>query len=84
MYSLFIEHTTCVIFASFHQGKEEIIIAFLFHSKRHRAKHCLKSSRNKESKTGSGVKSRISRVFPEQAPNPSRMFSKCRAPTRPE
>src|SRR3990167_1945503 len=28
MYSLFIKHTTCVIFASFHQGKEEIICAF--------------------------------------------------------
>src|SRR3990167_7687407 len=23
MYSLFVRHTTCVIFASFHQGKEE-------------------------------------------------------------
>src|SRR3990167_8151377 len=28
MYSLFIDHTTCVIFASFHQGKEEIKFAF--------------------------------------------------------
>src|SRR3990167_9095439 len=28
MYSLFIDYTTCVIFASFHQGKEEIIFAF--------------------------------------------------------
>src|SRR3990167_7222974 len=33
MCSLFMDHTTCVIFASFHQGKEEInIFAFLFNS----------------------------------------------------
>src|SRR3990167_8457509 len=35
MYSLFIIHTTCVIFASFHQGKEEIKFAFAFSYIRH-------------------------------------------------